>query len=206
MVTGASRGIGEAIVEELSAHWPEAVFSLVARGGERLEAVARRDPGRRRALPADLSEPDAVAPLVEAAHEAWGPVDVLINNAGLYLAGPTAGLDPEAFERLLAVNVRSPWRLTRAVLPSMLERADGTIVDVASVAAFAPVPGTPHYSGSKAALGGASEALYGELRRSGVHVLTVYPGPIHTDMGAQAQRALGGGAATRLVPWGTPEG
>ncbi len=205
LITGASRGIGHAIARRFAAK-PDVRLSLLARNRERLEALAASLEAPAHVVAVDLTDPERALCALDEAQAALGPVDVLVNNAGMHTGGRTHTVAPETAQRLLALNVHTPMRLVQAVLPAMLERRSGTIVDVASVAAFTPLPSTYHYNASKAALAAASESLRGELRHSGVHVVTVYPGPIHTDMGHEAERLMGGGLATRLVVWGSPEG
>jgi short-subunit dehydrogenase len=103
------------------------------------------------------------------------------------------------------VNLLAPLKITHALLPAMIARRGGTIVDVASVAALAPPPGMLFYSASKAGLAAASESLRAELRGTGVHVVTVYPGPVHTDMGHRSAERMEPTLGARVLPWGRPE-
>lgn len=182
LVTGASAGIGEAIAKRLAAAGYD--LTLVARREAELERVASELGGtvNARCLVADLSAVDSLAELVDTAEEALGPIDVLVNNAGIQVVGPTPEISAQDGERLLTVNVFAPFRLTLLLLPRMLERGQGTIVDIASLAALAPTLGMVHYSASKAALAAGSEALRAEVAPGGVHVVTVYPGPVETKM------------------------
>src|SRR5207237_5923778 len=102
---------------------------------------------------------------------------------------------------LFALNVLTPFKLTCTLGPGMMTRGRGCIVDIASVAALAPQPGFFFYNALKAALSAASESLRGELRGHGVHVLTVYPGPVRTPM-ADANFAVFGPSVARLTPTG----
>ncbi|MEZ4465991.1 MAG: SDR family NAD(P)-dependent oxidoreductase [bacterium] len=151
-------------------------------------------------------DPATCTAWLPAAEAALGPVDVLINNAGMQVIGPTAEVDVERAELSLRLNLLSPLRLTHAVLPGMLARGRGCIVDVASMAALAPTPAMTWYNASKAGLAGASEALRGELRGTGVHVVTVYPGIIETDMGKAGLAAYQKSRLLALQPRGTTEG
>lgn len=200
-VTGASSGIGEAIARIFSAEGYD--VTLVARRESELTRVAGLlSPERRCSVrPADLSELGSVEPLVAEAERELGPIDVLVNNAGMQIVASTAEVDPREGERLLTLNVMAPFRLTHAALRRMIPRGAGTIVDIASLAALAPTPGMFHYSASKAALAAASESLRAEVARHGVHVVTVYPGPIHTPM-AQAAVDRYAGDPTRGLPIG----
>lgn len=204
VVTGASAGLGEAFARAFAAEG--ARLTLVARRRERLDALAAEIGGSVVAW--DLADPARAAEWLPDAVAANGPVDVLVNNAGLQVVGRTHAVDVEAAERTVLTNLLAPLRLVHAVLPSMLERGSGTIVNVASMAALAPTPGMTWYNAGKAGLAAASEALRGELRGTGVDVLTVYPGIIpDTDMAKNAMHVYDGGSlAVRLQPTGTPAG
>lgn len=201
IVTGASAGIGEAIARAFAA--AGAKLTLVARRADRLAALAGELGVETHVVGRDLSDPEQATDWLPAAEASLGPPDVLVNNAGMQIIGPTAAADPDRGEQLLRLNVFAPFRLTRAVLPGMLERRRGTIVDIASMAALAPTPGMYYYNASKGALAAASEALRGELRGTGVHVVTVYPGIIPTDMGAAGLVKYKASAALKLQPQGT---
>lgn len=200
VITGASSGIGAALAREL-ATLPGARLTLVARRRGLLEELARSLPCEVAVIERDLSNADAHA-------DEWLPddVDVLVNNAGVQVIGPTAAIDVARGEASVQLNLLTPLRLTRAVLPRMLARKSGTIVDIASMAALAPTPGMTYYNASKAGLAAASEALRGELRGTGVHVVTVYPGIVATDMAEQGLAAYGSNLALRLQPRGTTSG
>ena len=204
VVTGASSGIGEAIAREYGR--AGASVTLVARRADRLEALASELGSSTHVAPRDLSIAEQSTDWVAAAEEALGPIDVLVNNAGVQIIGPTAAVDVEEGEHLLRVNLFAPFRVTRAVLPGMLERKRGTIVDVASLAALAPTAGMLYYNASKGGLAAASEALRGELRGTGVHVVTVYPGIIPTDMGSAGLEAYQPTRLLALQPRGTTAG
>ncbi|NUP12988.1 MAG: SDR family NAD(P)-dependent oxidoreductase [Polyangiaceae bacterium] len=204
-VTGASSGIGASFARELARAGYR--LTLVARRADLLHALAKDlAPAETHIAPHDLSDVAHVTDWIEGAERALGPIDVLVNNAGVQIVAPTAEVDPEQADRLLAVDLAAPLRLTRAVLPAMLARRSGTIVDVASMAALAPTPGMAHYNAAKAGLAAASESLRGELRGSGVHVVTVYPGIIAST--AMASAALEKYEPSRLLsafPRGTEE-
>ena len=184
-ITGASSGIGASLARDLGRHGHD--LTLVARRADRLHALAKEvAPAKTHVAPWDLGDVANAAGWIPAAEAALGPIDVLINNAGVQIVAPTAGVDPDEAERLFAIDLLAPLRLTRAVLPGMLERKRGVIVDVSSMAALAPTPGMTHYNAAKAGLAAASESLRGELRGTGVHVVTVYPGIIDTTDMARA--------------------
>ncbi|HKA90829.1 MAG TPA: SDR family NAD(P)-dependent oxidoreductase [Haliangiales bacterium] len=196
LVTGASAGIGEAIARELARAGARLV--LVARRRELLDKLAAELGEAHRVIAADLGDPARATSLAAEV----GDIDVLVNNAGVQIVGPTIGTPPEEGENLLRINVFSPMRLVLACLPAMVARGSGTIVNIASLAALAPAPGMFYYNASKAALGAASEALRGELRGTGVNVVTVYPGPVRTAM---EQAAWAKYERTLAVPTGTAE-
>jgi short-subunit dehydrogenase len=204
-LTGASSGIGASLARELAAHGH--ALTLVARREDRLRALAKElSPAMVHVAPHDLSDVPRAAEWIGAAEDALGPIDVLVNNAGVQIVAPTAAVDPDEAERLFAVDLLAPLRLTRAVLPAMLRRGSGTIVDIASMAALAPTPGMLHYNAAKAGLAAASESLRGELRGTGVHVVTVYPGIIaSTEMAQAAMQKFEPSPLLDRFPQGTEE-
>ena len=201
LITGASAGIGEALAREF--HKRGYRLTLVARRKERLLDLSEQLGGDALVLAGDLQNPTSAQGCVIEAEDQRGPVDVLVNNAGVQIIAPAESTDPEAGERLLDLNVATPLRLIRHVLPGMKERKRGTIVNVASMAALSPVPGMLYYNASKGGLANASEALRGELWGTGVNVVTVYPGPVHTDMGERGIAKYKPSLSATLAPWGT---
>ncbi len=206
IVTGASSGIGAALAREL--HRGGASVTLVARRRPLLLALARELGDRCRTVVHDLAEeaPDGSAPtwLVEALGS--GPVDVLVNNAGTQAAGPFARSDPAVARALVRVDLLAPIAIARAVVPVMLTRGQGVVVNVASLAALAPPPGMAWYAGAKAGLAAFSESLGAELRGSGVHVLTVYPGPIDNGAPQPTYELYGNSGAVARLPVGSADG
>jgi short-subunit dehydrogenase len=203
-ITGASAGIGEALVRAWAARG--ASVTLVARRKERLDRIAAEVGGKTFVQAVDLSLPDRATDWIAPAEAALGPIDVLVNNAGVQTIEASALASVEKGEEMLRLNVFTPMRLTRAVLPGMLARRSGTIVDIASMAALAPMPGMFYYNAAKGGLGNASEGLHGELLGTGVHVLTVYPGPVDTDMARRGFERYEKSLSARLSPVGTTEG
>ena len=199
-ITGASSGIGAALVRELGAAGH--ALTLVARRRVLLDELAAPFGARALVIERDLAEPDHATDWLAEAEGRHGPLDVLINNAGIENTGPTVDADPVVCRRLLELNLVTPLLLARAVLPRMTERGRGTIVNVASVAALVSVPMQAFYGASKAGLAMFSETLRAETAGTGVHVLTVYPGPVTTAMSESAKAAFGG--SDRLPP--LPEG
>lgn len=201
-ITGASSGIGEALAREFAE--AGASISLIARRKDLLDKIASHLKTRTFIKNVDLLDYRNAAAWIADAEAALGPIDVLINNAGMQVVGPTDEMSPEKGEAVINLNLLTPLRLTQALLPAMIARGSGTIVDIASMAALAPMPGMHHYNAAKAGIAAASEALRGELRGTGVHVVTVYPGPITTAMAEASFEKYGESA--RRSPTGTTQG
>ena len=204
LVTGTSSGIGEAVVKALASEGHS--VTLVARRETELRRVAQEiGPSvGSNTMAYDLADTSGIAELVRRAEAKLGPVDVLVNNAGFELVSRSHEIALEQIEGIMRINFLASCAMTQAVVPGMIERGRGTIVDVASVAAYSCPPFLTYYSASKAALEAVSVSLRWELKRYGIHVVTVYPGPIRTPMG---ERALAGyrGNPTTGLPWGTPQ-
>src|SRR5450631_4225533 len=203
ILTGASSGIGEPLAKEYLRRG--ANLTLVARRTQKLEEIAEGHEDRCHIVTADLADYAHACDWVDEALGVFGDVDVLINNAGVQIVGKTTDTGWEDAESMLHLNVFAPFKLTMKILPMMLARKKGTIVDISSMAALAPTPGMFFYNASKAALGAASESLRGELLGTGVHVMTVYPGPVRTPMETRGRAALEETAASRLSPVGDPD-
>jgi short-subunit dehydrogenase len=176
LVTGASSGIGRAAALALAEKG--ARLALSGRDTTRLAEVATATGGH--AIAADLTEPGAPERLAAAAHDRLGAVDVLVNNAGVGLAGSFADVPPERVDELVAVNLCAPVLLARALLPGMLERRRGAIVNVASIAGHLGVAGEAVYAATKAGLIGFGESLRQELAGTGVQVSLISPGVVDT--------------------------
>ncbi len=204
VITGASSGIGAAYARHFSREGHK--LTLVARRHDLLSALAAELPCEAHVVAQDLGDLDSATSFLGAAEDALGPIDVLVNNAGVQVVGPFAQTSSEEGERCIQVDLLAPLRLTRAVLPGMVQRKAGVIVDVASMAALAPTPGMAYYNAAKGGLAAASEALRAELRPLGVHVVTVYPGIIaSTAMAQAAMNKYGDSAAMSYAPRGTEE-
>lgn len=183
LVTGASSGIGAALAERLAASG--AVVGLVARRerelGEVLERCRVHTP-LSTSWAVDLADLDAVDALARSVGGAFGPLDVLVNNAGMPKRKGVLDIDAATVERVMHLNYVSPVRLALGLLPAMVERGSGLIVNVASVAATLSSPGEGAYDASKAALAVFSEAMAIDLWDTGVKVTTVYPGVVDTPL------------------------
>jgi len=206
LVTGASSGIGEAIARAYGQRGH--ALTVVARREDRLHRLREELAAQSKVhvLARDLADPSVVSEVVESAERAHGPVDLLVNNAGVQIVDKYERSPSTDVRALLQVNLVSPMMLTHAVLSGMRERRSGTLVHVASVAAYAAPPGMAAYAASKSGLASFSEVLAGELKGSGVHVVTVYPGPVRTAMGDYGASAYEPSWTVDKQPWGTPEG
>jgi short-subunit dehydrogenase len=179
IVTGASSGIGAAVVAELATRGATVV--AVARRQDRLDQVVERCPGST-AIAADVSSRDECERVVRETEERFGRVDVLVNNAGISIHKSAARTSFDEVSAVMAVNFFGPVALATAALPGMLERRCGSIVNVTSVARYLPNPGEAAYGASKAALSRWSHGLSIDLHGTGVHVGVVSPGPIDTEI------------------------
>ncbi len=199
-VTGASAGIGEAIAREFAR--AGASVTLVARRRSELDRIASELEGKSFVVAQDLTDSAHAADWIPAAEAALGPIDVLVSNAGFLTLGAVCTLDPEEGERMLKINLLTPARLMRAVLPGMLARRSGVIVNVTSLAALVPLPDWVYQAAGKAGSAAFSEALRVELRGTGVHAMTMYPGMTDTAMTQSGLEAYGKKGLTRLIPLG----
>lgn len=205
-LTGASTGIGNAIARELDKHYKgEAAFSLVSRKKDLLDELAKTLRSKSAVYAADLSEPAVAEMTLDRAVKDNGPIDILINNAGMQHIDHFAAIKNDDAEQMLKLNYTTPVRLMRRVLPSMGERNTGVIINIASLGGITPTPYMSEYCATKAALAALATALAGEYKDSKLHFLTVYPGPVETPMAEKAHGRFSGNAAQN-VPYGTPEG
>lgn len=187
VVTGASQGIGAEIARQLVGRGHH--VTLVARSADKLEALAaeiRSRGGRAAVLTADLADRPARAGLLDRVTELGLTADVLVNNAGFSTLGPVAKADPEAEMQMVEVDVVAVVDLCSRFLPGMVQRGRGAILNVASTAAFQPLPGQAGYGAGKAFVLSYTQSLAGELRGSGVSATTLCPGPVHTGFGERA--------------------
>jgi short-subunit dehydrogenase len=194
LITGASAGIGREFGRQLAGRAGSLV--LVARRLERLEELreelTKKHPNLKihcRAV--DLSQASAIDELCAGLEREKIAIDFLINNAGLGDRGTFATAEPRRVMEMMAVNIVALTTLTRALLPAMIQRKRGAILNVSSTAGFLPIRKMAVYAASKAYVTSLSEALRGEVRRSGIVVTALCPGPVATEFSEVAQRSSG---------------
>jgi NAD(P)-dependent dehydrogenase (short-subunit alcohol dehydrogenase family) len=180
LVTGATSGIGKAVAMRLALDGAEVIVHGrdAGRGSDTVNAITAVG-GRARFEAADLSNPDDVKRLAEAA----GDIDVLVNNAGDAVWAPTAQFDIDTFDAMFASNVRAPFMLVAALAPGMAARANGSIINVSSMAARVGLAGGAAYGATKASLSSMTRAWAAEYSPSGVRVNAIAPGPVKKDRG-----------------------
>lgn len=198
LITGASSGIGTAFAENLAATGHDLV--LVARSKDRMDAIAARLRAAHGVgvgvIPQDLSLPGAASAVAERLTR---PIDLLVNNAGFGTSGRFEDIDADREHRMLMVNVVALVDLTHALLPGMLERGHGGVINVASTAGFQPGPYFASYAASKAFVLNFSLALWSEYEKRGIRVLAICPGPVETaffDGMSASPDTIGGKVAT----------
>ena len=183
LVTGSGRGIGRAIAERLGSEGALVVLSARrAADIETVSGVIESAGGRARTIPADLADREACRALVDRVEDDIGPIDILVNNAGIAESAPLHRTDDGMWDRTMALNVVTPFSLTRRILPGMIERGFGRIVNVASTAGRTGYAYTAAYTASKHGLIGMTRAFSKQGVGHGVTVNAVCPGYVDTDM------------------------
>lgn len=190
-ITGASSGIGEALAQEVIQRGGRLIIS--ARSEEKLNAMAEKwnQPERVLVLPMDMGNHDQIDALVEKALQAWGRIDVLINNAGVSQRSLAAETDFKVMKTIMDVNFLGSAALSTAVLPHMIKQGNGIIAPVSSVAGKFSTPLRTSYSASKMALQGFYDGLRAEVYSKNIHVNFIVPGFVKTNISINALEARG---------------
>lgn len=188
IVTGASSGIGKAIAEKLASVGANVV--LAARRLENLQelenTINRQGTGKALAVKTDISKQSDVDNLLKLANGSFGDVDVLVNCAGQMLEGSVRSGEVEQWERMIDVNIKGVLYGVHAVLPAMLEKASGHIINIASVSGFEVTKTSTVYSATKFAVRAISTGLEKELARTGVRLTNLSPGMVNTRLSSDS--------------------
>jgi 3-oxoacyl-[acyl-carrier protein] reductase len=186
LVTGASRGIGRAIAKRFASEGYVVIANDVATQGAALAELAGEiaaEGGRCEEITADVGDPVQVTAMADKAVGVFGPVDVLVNNAGVLSVHRVEELDPDEWDRMFRVNVKGTFLVTKALLKHFRQRKAGRIVNIASIGGKQSAAGQVHYCASKAAVIRFTQGLAMELGDIGITVNAVCPGIIDTEMG-----------------------
>jgi 3-oxoacyl-[acyl-carrier protein] reductase len=184
LVTGGSRGIGAAIAKTLARQgWPVGVnYRSDSEAAEAVVEEITSAGGRARALKGDIADPDTADALFKALEEEFGPVLVLVNNAGVRADGLSPQIDDEDWAKVIDTNLSAAFRLTRRALRPMIRARYGRVVNIASIVGQRANPGQANYAASKAGLIAMTKTVAAEVARRGVTVNAVAPGLIETEM------------------------
>lgn len=210
IITGASQGIGRAIAEELGGMGSQLVIS--ARGEAALQAVASqvaRSGVKALAVAADVRDRQQCEKLVQRALDEFGQVDILVNNAGVGVFAPVHEIGDDDWERVMATNVRGIFYCSRAVIPHMIARRTGHIINISSLAGKNGIAGGAVYCASKFAVMGLSYSMAEDLRGYGIRVAVVCPGTVETEFsphrGKDPQKMLQPSDVARAVAFLTTQ-
>jgi ribitol 2-dehydrogenase len=180
IVTGASSGIGAAVARRFAADGVK--LALVARSAERLKALADDIGSECIVLPLDLTKPADIATMVKTTTDRFGPIDILFANAGSYVAGEVASGDPEEWDRVVDINVKSVFRAVRAVLPNMIARRSGDIVVTSSISGHQAIHWEPIYSATKHAVQSFVHGVRRQIANHNVRIGSLAPGMVLNEL------------------------
>jgi 3-oxoacyl-[acyl-carrier protein] reductase len=183
LITGAGKGIGKAIALALAKEGVNVI--LLARTQEEIDNVAAKARSLRvkaLAISADVADINSVNAAVEKALAEFGTIDILINNAGIAAFGKFLELEPQEWERIIQVNLMGTYYVTRAVLPNMIDRQTGDIINISSTAGLNGNAMTSAYSASKFAVLGLTDSLMQEVRKHNIRVTAIIPSTVATEM------------------------
>ena len=184
VVTGAGRGIGEAISTRLAALGVTVV--LVARAIDQLKKIQRQieaDGGHAVSISCDLLDAGAITSLGRQVRERFGRCDILVNNAGISYQGPLHEMPIEEWDKLMGTNLRAPYLMMKTLVPLMIESGSGHVVNISSLAGKNPLPNGAAYSASKWGLNGLTYSVAEELRAHNIRVSVIVPGSVNTHFG-----------------------
>ena len=180
LVTGAGRGIGKAIAVSLAKLGCRLI--LAARTREQLDDVAKTIGNEAVVIPTDLTRDDELDRLVEQSSKAWGSVDILINNAGWGKRAPVMRANVQDWDQTLRLNLRAPMILAQKLLPAMVAKGEGAVINIGSVSGKSGEANGAAYSASKFGLIGFTQSLYEEVKEYGIKVAVILPGYVDTPM------------------------
>jgi len=186
-ITGAGRGIGRAVAEAFAAQG--CAIAVAARTRTEVETVAsniRNRGGKAVAINCDVTNPEQVQQSINEAHDALGAINILVNNAGVAIFKPFHQLSSDEWQQTMDVNLNGAFYCTQAVLPGMMQRRSGRIINISSVAGVKPIDQQSAYCASKHALNAMSKVLAMELREFGIAVHAVCPGGVTTRLADEA--------------------
>ena len=204
LITGAARGLGARLARRFAQAGADLALSTRPESRDALDRLAeslRHDGIRTVVVTADLADPAQRARLVDDCRAELGRIDIMVNNAGIEIPGPFATHPPECMHELIETNLMAPMQLARHVLPEMLERGSGHIVNIAAIAGHLPMPFHATYGAAAAGLLSWSASVREELRGSGVGVSAIAPGFV-SGTGMHARLAVRPPRAVREVPSG----
>jgi NAD(P)-dependent dehydrogenase (short-subunit alcohol dehydrogenase family) len=200
IVTGGGRGLGNVMAQTLAE--AGAVIAVVARSEDQLAqtvSVIRQAGGKAIGVTADVTNREAVEQMVITVERQLGAVDLLVNNAGVIgTPGPIWETDPDEWWRVIEINLRGVFLCARSVLPGMIKRKRGRIINVSSVAGIVSIPYTTAYSASKAALLRFTDILAADTRNYGIAVFAIRPGTVRTAM---TEYLINAPPAQKWLPW-----
>jgi len=201
LVTGGSRGIGRAIAEQLGQQGNAIAVNYTANAGaaDEVVSVVEGYGSKAIAVQADVGDPDAVAAMFEEVTAGLGPVEVLVNNAGITRDGLLLRMGPDQWDEVIATNLRSVYLCTRAALRSMLRARWGRVISLSSVSGISGNPGQANYAASKAGIIGFTRSIAREVGSRGITVNAVAPGFIETDMTEALGEDVAGAAVDRIA-------
>lgn len=193
IITGAGKGIGKAIAQALAKEGVH--LGLIARTASDLEALQSELQGqygiKAAIASADISDPTAAEKAVDALVSELGGVDILINNAGIAKFGKLVEMDPKDWERIIQVNLMGTYYMTRAVLPKMIAKNHGNIINIASTAGERGFATGSAYNASKFAVMGLTEAVMQEVRKNNIRVVALTPSTVNTELAVNAGLSIG---------------